>query len=151
MFQSGEGSPPGLRAGGSFVNGRRRHGPAAVDQRSAPGGLSAVAFEHETEEETPAAQEPGGAPGAGGDGPRASGEGERPEGAADAPAGGEEAAEAGAQGEPSVTELKARLAEEQAAREAAQREREELYDRLLRLQAEFDNYRKRTRRELEES
>src|SRR5690606_40609529 len=61
------------------------------------------------------------------------------------------AAEAGAQGEPSVTELKARLAEEQAAREAAQREREELYDRLLRLQAEFDNYRKRTRRELEES
>ena len=110
-----------------------------------------MTFEHEPEKETPTDQEPGGAPGAGGDGPRARGEGEKPEGAADAPAGGEEAAEAGAQGEPSVTELKARLAEEQAAREAAQREREELYDRLLRLQAEFDNYRKRTRRELEES
>jgi molecular chaperone GrpE len=33
---------------------------------------------------------------------------------------------------------------------AAQRERDELYDRLLRLSAEFDNYRKRTDRERRE-
>lgn len=50
-----------------------------------------------------------------------------------------------------VAALKAQLAEEIAAKEAAIRERDELYDRWLRLQAEFDNYRKRTRRELEES
>ena len=50
-----------------------------------------------------------------------------------------------------VTQIEAELAGERAAKEAALRERDELYDRWLRLQAEFDNYRKRTRRELEES
>lgn len=46
--------------------------------------------------------------------------------------------------------LKARLAEAEAAKEALLREKDELFDRWLRLQAEFDNFRKRTRREIEE-
>jgi len=62
-------------------------------------------------------------------------------------------------GEPSATgdeagesldALKARLAEAEAAKDALAREKDELFDRWLRLQAEFDNFRKRTRREIEE-
>lgn len=61
------------------------------------------------------------------------------------------ASDAGEQAGDELDALKAQLAEETAAKEAALRERDELYDRWLRLQAEFDNFRKRTRRELEES
>lgn len=50
----------------------------------------------------------------------------------------------------SLEALKARVAKLEAAQEATVKEKDELYDRWLRLQAEFDNFRKRTRREMEE-
>lgn len=54
-------------------------------------------------------------------------------------------------GETDVETLRRRVEAAEAALEAAVREKEEYFDRWLRLQAEFDNYRKRTRKEMEES
>lgn len=64
--------------------------------------------------------------------------GEEPESSASSPGEGEEG------------DVLARLEEAAAAAENERREREALYDRWLRLQAEFENYRKRTRREIDE-
>lgn len=74
--------------------------------------------------------------------------------ASESPDAAEAKAEASGQetsSEANVQALRRQAQEAQAALEAAVREKDELFDRWLRLQAEFDNFRKRTRKEMEES